>query len=60
VGFPEKKFCLFVLRQYLIEEKDIDKKSLIKTIENMSDEQKRYKGLLESKDLLDYLGQNAS
>jgi len=60
VGFPEKKFCLFILRQYLIEEKDIDKKSLIKTIENMSDEQKRYKGLLDSKDLLDYLGQNAS
>ena len=48
VGFPDKSFCLFILRQYLIDENDIDKKSLIKTIKNMTEEQKRYKGLLDS------------
>ena len=60
VGFPDKGFCLFILRQYLIDEKDIDKKSLIKTISNMTTEQKKYKGLEDSDDLLDYLGKHIS
>jgi len=60
VGFPDKGFCLFILRQYLIDEEDIDKESLIKTINNMTEEQKKYKGLSDSKDLIDYLGQNIS
>lgn len=54
VGFPEKHFCLFVLRQYLIQEKDIDKVVLVKAIENMTVDQKAYKGLANSKDLIDY------
>jgi len=40
VGFPKNNFCLFILRQYLIEEKDIDKKLLSMSIENMTPEQK--------------------
>jgi len=55
VGFPEKNFCLFVLRQYLIDEKEIDKPSLIKAIKNMTPEQKRYKSLENCEDLLSYL-----
>lgn len=55
VGFPENNFCLFVLRQYLIEEKDVDKKSLIAAIENMTPDQKKYKSLENSEDLIEYL-----
>jgi len=55
IGFPKKHFCLFVLRQYLIQESEIDKKSLIKAIEEMNDEQKEYKGLKDCKELLNYL-----
>lgn len=45
VGFPKEKFCLFILRQYLIENKEIDKNSLFLAIENMNDIQKSYKSL---------------
>jgi hypothetical protein len=55
VGFPENDFCLFILRQYLIEEKDIDKKSLKIAIENMTNEQKKYKSLEDCENLLKYL-----
>jgi hypothetical protein len=53
VGFSEHNFCLFILRQYLIE--DIDKSILANVIENMSPEQKKYKGLNNSKELLFFL-----
>lgn len=55
VGFPEKNFCLFVLRQYLIHEKDIDKNALVNAIEKMTVEQKAYKGLNNSVDLINHL-----
>lgn len=55
VGFSKHDFCLFILRQYLVEEKDIEKNILAKVIESMSPEQKQYKGLSDSYDLLSYL-----
>lgn len=55
VGFSEHNFCLFILRQYLIEEKDIDKKILSEVIKGMTPEQKEYKGLSDCSDLLRYL-----
>lgn len=55
VGFSKHNFCLFILRQYLVEEKDIDKKLLANVVENMTPEQKKYKGLEDSGLLLEYL-----
>lgn len=55
VGFSKYKFCLFILRQYIIDEKDIEKNYLIKSIEGMNYEQKKYKSLLDCEDLLNYL-----
>lgn len=55
VGFSEHNFCLFILRQYLIREKDIDKVRLAEVIEAMTDEQRKYKGLSECSALLRYL-----
>jgi hypothetical protein len=55
VGFPKNNFCLFILRQYLIEEKDIDKKLLATSVENMTPEQKKYKSLSDCDKLLRYL-----
>jgi len=55
VAFPENDFCLFILRQYVIEEKYIDKKALSSAIINMTPEQKKYKDLENCQDLLDYL-----
>ena len=55
VGFPEKEFCLFILRQYLIKEKDIDKDLLKNSICQMTYEQKIYKGLENCDDLPEYL-----
>jgi len=55
VGFSEQNFCLFILRQYLIQEKDLDKKTLAGVIESMTPEQKRYKGLENCSDLVEYL-----
>jgi hypothetical protein len=55
VAFPEKDFCLFILRQYVIDEKDLDKKSLVNSIKNMNSEQKKYKDLENCEDLLNYL-----
>lgn len=53
VGFSEYNFCLFILRQYLI--KNPDKQILANVIEQMSPEQKKYKGLSNCQPLLDYL-----
>lgn len=55
IGFPKNNFCLFILRQYLINEDELDKKSLAKSIENMNEEQKKYKSLKNPQDLLNYL-----
>jgi hypothetical protein len=55
VGFPEKSFCLFILRQYLIQEKDIDKKSLVDSIKNMTPDQRKYKSLENITPLISYL-----
>jgi hypothetical protein len=55
VGFPENHFCLFILRQYLIQENEIDKELLAKAIENMTEEQRKYKGLLNCENLIKYL-----
>lgn len=55
VGFPERGFCLFVLRQYLIREDRLDKARLAEVIEAMTDDQRRYKGLSDCGSLLRYL-----
>lgn len=55
VAFPEQNFCLFVLRQYLIKEDQLDKASLVSAIERMNPEQKAYKGLSDCKALLEHL-----
>jgi hypothetical protein len=55
VGFPEHDFCLFVLRQYLIKEERLDKARLASVIEEMTEEQKKYKGLSDCRPLLEYL-----
>lgn len=57
VGFSEHNFCLFILRQYLVEEKDIDKKLLSNIIESMVPEQRAYKGLTDCGDLIHFLRQ---
>ena len=59
VGFPENNFCLFILRQYVIQEDDIDKKLLLKAIESMTDEQKKYKDLTNCDDLVRYLSESS-
>lgn len=58
VGFSEHNFCLFILRQYLLKEDQIDKKILANVIENMTPDQKKYKGLSNSEDLIYYLKSN--
>ena len=55
VAFPEQRFCLFVLRQYLIKEDRLDKKLLADAIDRMTPEQKKYKGLEHSDSLVRYL-----
>ncbi len=60
VGFPQKNFCLFVLRQYLIQEEYLDKEALAGSIEAMTLEQKKYKGLENSEDLMLYLRSGTS
>jgi hypothetical protein len=55
VGFPQEQFCLFVLRQYIIKEEDIDKDALVRAIEGMNEVQKEYKGLQQCESLLTYL-----
>lgn len=55
VAFPEQNFCLFVLRQYLIKEDQLDKPSLVSAIEGMDEAQRDYKGLSQCGALLEYL-----
>jgi hypothetical protein len=55
VGFPEHNFCLFILRQYLIEEKHIDKKLLSDSIRGMTPEQRSYKSLENYETIINYL-----
>jgi hypothetical protein len=55
VAFPKHNFCLFVLRQYLIKEDQLDKALLANAIDRMTPEQKQYKGLCDSEALLAYL-----
>jgi hypothetical protein len=53
VTVPFGDFCLFVLRQYLVE--DYDREALARAIEGMDEEQRRYKGLEEPEGLLEWL-----
>lgn len=53
VGFPRLGCCLFILRQYLVE--DFDREALARAIEGMDHEQRAYKGLLEPGSLLEWL-----
>lgn len=56
VPFPEQKAALFVLRQYILEEREIDKPALVKALNEMTPEQRRYKGVDEHfSDLITYL-----
>lgn len=53
VPFPELGCCLFILRQYLVE--DYDRESLARAIEGMNQEQREYKGLVAPEPLLAWL-----
>lgn len=53
VGFPSVSALLFILRQCLISEKDVDKPSLLSTLLSMSPEQLKYKSIPEG--LITYL-----
>lgn len=55
VAFPAHDFCLFILRQSLIPEHELDKLTLARAIEAMKPEEKAYKGLVDCDDLLAYL-----
>lgn len=55
VAFPKHKFCLFVLRQYLLREEVLDKRLLADAIARMTPAQKKYKGLEHADALLNYL-----
>lgn len=52
-GFPEHKAALFILKQSLIPEIDIDKLALHKALIDMTPEQKIYKGITD--ELISYL-----
>ena len=60
VAFPAHDFCLFILRQSLIPEHELDKLTLARAIEAMKPEEKAYKGLVDCDDLLAYLRAPAS
>jgi len=53
VGFPRLGCCLFILRQYLVE--DYDRMALAAAIEGMNQEQRAYKGLSDPGPLLSWL-----
>ena len=53
-GFPQHKTMLFVLRQYLIPEDQVDKVALYEALSGMTPEQKAYKNIPES--LIEYVG----
>ena len=59
-GFPEFDASLFVIRQWLIHEDDLDRAALADSIQGMSWNEKKYKGLIQkgralSLDVCDYL-----
>lgn len=55
-GFPEKGLVLFLIRQYLIPEEELNISKLIASLESMTPEQKKYKAIDNSfEDLLAYL-----
>lgn len=45
VPFPEHRAALFVLRQYILEERELDKPALAKALKEMTPEQRSYKGV---------------
>ena len=53
ISFPEHQAMLFVLKQYYLKEKEVDKQALLKSLLSMTDEQKKYKGITE--DLIKYV-----
>ena len=53
-GFPEHNAVLFILKQYLIPEQDIDKELILKALLSMTPKQRVYKGI--SDDVINYLG----
>jgi hypothetical protein len=53
VGFPRLGCCLFILRQYLVE--DYDRMALAAAIEGMNQEQRAYKVLSDPGPLLSWL-----
>lgn len=53
VGFPEHSIFLFVIRQHLFKEEEIDKKILFNSLSKMNDMEKEYKGI--NKDFLESL-----
>lgn len=55
VGFPKYGFCLFILRQYIIEEEEIDKRCLHESIIGMNLEQKKYKQMEDFENIIKYL-----
>lgn len=55
VGFPKYSFCLFILRQYLIEEEELDKKCLYESIIKMDSNQKKYKQIENFENIIKYL-----
>lgn len=56
VPFPEVKAALFLLRQYILTEKELDKPALIKSLNEMTPEQRSYKGVdRHFDDLVKYL-----
>ena len=56
VGFPDCRAGLFVLRQHLIPEHELNRPALAAALRGMSPDELAYKGLSESiDDLLDYL-----
>lgn len=57
VGFPEHRAALFVLRQFLIPEAEIDKPALILALRGMTDAQRVYKSIAAHfGELIAYLG----
>jgi hypothetical protein len=55
VAFPEQHFCLFILRQYLIDEKNIKKEALCSSLMKMKEPELKYKGIKSKEELIKYL-----
>jgi hypothetical protein len=55
IGFPELSAALFVIRQFLIKEQDINKPLLVKALQSMNEDQRKYKGLVNIEPVIEYL-----